>query len=571
MLASGVLLSAGAGAAAPCDKVAAPAGFDSWPGSETQPVRTAQKLADLLTPGETGCLRGGDYDGGLTVTSGGTQGNPVTLQSYPGERARISGVVSVEPGADFVTLSGLDLVGVNPYSRGSPLIQADHVRLQGNDITNDQTADCVFVGTGGLQVSGTVIDGNRIHNCGRLPATNRHHGINVWNATGTQITNNLIYDNADRGIQLFPDAQQTSVVHNTIDGNGEGILIAGTDVHTSDDNTIERNVISNSTIRYNVETYWPDGASVGTGNVLRDNCVFGGARAEGNGGLPPYFDGLVASGNLVADPAYADPAGKDFGLQPGSPCIAKVDGSNGSGPPPGASWNLVFSDGFDGALLNPTTWHTCFWWSTLTCTIESNSELELYNPADVYVADGNLRMRAQRQDMIGWNGKTYHYTSGMAITGGRKYEKPPGFTFTYGYAEARVKIPKGKGLWPAFWLLPADYGYPPEIDILEARGSNTNRANFNVHLPGVNTGSGFDGPDFSAGYHTFAVDWQPTVLVFYVDGIERWRYTGPGIPNEPMYLVLNLAVGGIYDGAPDASTPLPGYFDVDYARVWQRG
>jgi beta-glucanase (GH16 family) len=232
-------------------------------------------------------------------------------------------------------------------------------------------------------------------------------------------------------------------------------------------------------------------------------------------------------------------------------------------------WNVVFDDEFDGALLNATAWHTCFWWSTLTCTIESNSELELYNPADVYVTSGNLRMQAQRRDMIGWNGKTYHYTSGMAMTGGRKYEKPPGFTFAYGFAEARVRVPKGKGLWPAFWLLPVSYGWPPEIDILEARGSNTNRANFNVHFAGVDTGSSYDGPDFSAGYHTFAVDWQPTVLTFYVDGVERWRYTGPGIPNQLMYPVVNLAVGGIYDGSPDASTPFPSYYDVDYVRVWQ--
>jgi beta-glucanase (GH16 family) len=60
------------------------------------------------------------------------------------------------------------------------------------------------------------------------------------------------------------------------------------------------------------------------------------------------------------------------------------------------------------------------------------------------------------------------------------------------------------------------------------------------------------------------------MLTFYVDGVERWRYTGPGIPNEPEYLVLNLAVGGDYDGPPDASTVFPSYFDVDYVRVWQR-
>ena len=171
--------------------------------------------------------------------------------------------------------------------------------------------------------------------------------------------------------------------------------------------------------------------------------------------------------------------------------------------------------------------------------------------------------------MIGWNGKPYHYTSGLAMTGGRKYEKPPGYTFTYGYAEAQIRVPRGKGFWPTFWLLPASYNSRPEVDILEARGSNPNRVNFNLHFTGVDTGGSYTGPDYSAGYHTFAVDWQPSALAFYVDGVERWRYTGPGIPSEPEYLVLNLAVGGIYDGAPDASTPFPSSLDVDYVRVWQ--
>ena len=121
-------------------------------------------------------------------------------------------------------------------------------------------------------------------------------------------------------------------------------------------------------------------------------------------------------------------------------------------------------------------------------------------------------------------------------------------------------------------MLPASYESRPEIDVLEARGSNTNRVNFNVHFDEAVTGGSYTdtGTDFSGGYHTFAVDWQPTALTFYVDGIERWRYTGAGIPSEPMYLVLNLAVGGVYDGSPDASTPFPSYFDVDYVRVWQQ-
>ena len=85
----------------------------------------------------------------------------------------------------------------------------------------------------------------------------------------------------------------------------------------------------------------------------------------------------------------------------------------------------------------------------------------------------------------------------------------------------------------------------------------------------VSEGSDWIGPDFSADWHTFAVDWQPDVIIWYVDGIERWRYTG-NIQARPMYLLANLAVGGDWPGAPDDSTPFPSYYEIDYIRVWKR-
>ena len=86
-----------------------------------------------------------------------------------------------------------------------------------------------------------------------------------------------------------------------------------------------------------------------------------------------------------------------------------------------------------------------------------------------------------------------------------------------------------------------------------------------------NSGSSWTGPDFSAGWHTFGVEWEPGAIVWYVDGIERWRFTVTSrIPNEPMHVLLNLAVGGEWPGSPDTSTAFPSYYDVDYVRVWQR-
>ena len=245
-------------------------------------------------------------------------------------------------------------------------------------------------------------------------------------------------------------------------------------------------------------------------------------------------------------------------------------------PPIEGEWVLVFSDEFIGTSLDKSKWHTCFWWATDTCTIESNNELELYSSGDVFVQDGFLRLQAQKRNMVGWNGKTYQYTSGMVMGGGRKYEKPPGFTFTYGYAEARVKIPKGKGLWPAFWMLPLSYKSRPEIDISEILGDTPNIQRMHYHYLNadgskVDQGNNWIGPDFSQDWHTFGVHWASSEIVWYVDGVERWRFSDSStISSEPMYVLLNLAVGGNWPGSPDAFTSFPSYYDVDYVRVWQK-
>lgn len=235
------------------------------------------------------------------------------------------------------------------------------------------------------------------------------------------------------------------------------------------------------------------------------------------------------------------------------------------------SWKLAFDDEFSASSLDTSKWRTCFWWADTTCSIETNKELELYNPQDVLVQNGLLRLRAQKRDMVAWNGVTYHYTSGMVMTGGRSGSIPPEFSFTYGYAEARVKIPAGKGLWPAFWMLPSDYTTRPEIDIMEILGDQPYAYLMNYHYIGGDAGSTWNGPDFSTGWHVIGLDWEPGAIVWYVDGKEVYRYTAAStISSKPSYLLLDLAVGGTWPGSPDSSTVFPSYFDVDYVRVWQK-
>jgi len=232
-------------------------------------------------------------------------------------------------------------------------------------------------------------------------------------------------------------------------------------------------------------------------------------------------------------------------------------------------WNLIFQDEFDADILDETVWHKCFWWASETCAIEPQNPDGLYNPDDAYIENGILRLRAQERDMVAWNGDLYHYTSGLVITGGRKYEKPPGFVFTYGYIEARVKVPSGQGLWPAFWLLPANYESRPEIDIMEILGHTPNIQRMHYHWIGGDAGQNWEGPDFSEDWHTFAIDWTPDALIWYVDGVERWRFE-ESISSEPSYLLLNLSVGGNWPGHPDDATAFPSFFDIDYVRVWKK-
>jgi parallel beta-helix repeat protein len=307
-------------AAAECDKVASP-GPDA-----------AQDLVDSLQPGQVGCLHAGRYHEDVTVNHGGTgEDARIVLRSFPGERARLDGRLYVPDRSRYVTVEQLDLNGHDappcsdkPDCRlPSPTVNGDHALFQDNDVTNEHLGICFAVGGGASQV---VIRRNRIHNCGVLPANNHEHGIYLTETEGVQILDNVIYDNADRGIQLYPNADRTVIRGNIVDGNGQGIIFSGVGSGTSDDNVVENNLFTNAKIRFNIESWYPDGT--GSGNVARDNCVFNGAR--GNIGSQ---DGFTAVRNLVADPLYVDRGGKDFRLKPGSPCAAVLAGAEAPATP----------------------------------------------------------------------------------------------------------------------------------------------------------------------------------------------------------------------------------------------
>jgi parallel beta-helix repeat protein len=200
-------------------------------------------------------------------------------------------------------------------------VTANDSKFINNDVSNEHTEICFDIGNDAWgNAARTLIQGNRIHACGELPATNYDHGVYVSDATDTQILDNVIYDNADRGVQLYPDAQRTTVSRNIIDGNGEGVLFSGSSGSASSNNTVSNNVITFSKLRYNVESYW--GGTPGTGNVATNNCVYGGA--QGNIGSQ---SGFTATNNLTQDPQYANRAAGDYRIPAGNPCAALLGGA----------------------------------------------------------------------------------------------------------------------------------------------------------------------------------------------------------------------------------------------------
>ena len=298
-----------ASATGACDRYAAPNGSDSAPGSVAQPLRSVQRLVDALEPGQVGCLRAGTYVDDEPVKF---RERGATLTAYPGESATVRGRIRVDSRADGTVIEGLSLDGRNPENLHGPLIYADNVVLRGNDITNDHMGICVNVTRedGERAPRNVVIEGNRIHDCGELPATNHHHGIYIAKAVGTVVRGNWIYSNADRGVQLYPNADESIVTRNVIDGNGQGVIFGGGETSSSDNNLVARNVITHSNLRHNVESHWQ--GPTGVGNVARENCVYGGARPA-NGGIETPHAGFVARGNRTRDPGF-EPAARDFRL-----------------------------------------------------------------------------------------------------------------------------------------------------------------------------------------------------------------------------------------------------------------
>jgi Right handed beta helix region len=315
-------VSAHAARAISCDRIASPGGSDSARGTLHRPFRTVQRLVNALRPGQTGCLLAGTYVGNVRIARGGRRGARVTVAAYPGQDPTVAGRLEIIRGADYVTIRGLSLDGANPTHLESPMVDGNHDTFSYDDVTNDHTGVCFGIGSAQWGwATGTVVTHSRIHDCGQMtPGDNYQHGFYIGAASDTRVAWNLIYDNAARGIQLYPDAQYTTIDHNIIDGNGEGIIISGTGGKASSHTDIFDNIVSNSRVRHDIESWWPRGNPVGVDNVVHDNCLWRGRE----GAIGAAGGGLQASNNARVNPMFVNARAHDYRLRPASPCLFAV-------------------------------------------------------------------------------------------------------------------------------------------------------------------------------------------------------------------------------------------------------
>ncbi|HMG11856.1 MAG TPA: glycoside hydrolase family 16 protein [Gemmatimonadaceae bacterium] len=249
-------------------------------------------------------------------------------------------------------------------------------------------------------------------------------------------------------------------------------------------------------------------------------------------------------------------------------------------PSPSPVWGDEF-DGPAGASFDRTKWVADTGGSGF-----GNQERQFYTTRAENVAldgDGHLVITARAEPSSTyacWYGRCL-YTSTRLLTKGL-------FAQAYGRFEARIRIPRGQGLWPAFWMLGADIdsiGWPQsgEIDIMENIGREPAIAHGTLHGPGYSGGDGIGKADtlsnaaYADDFHIFAVEWQPDEIRWYVDGRQYHRMTPADLPagtkwvfDQPFFLLLNVAVGGEWPGDPDASTTFPQTMVVDYVRAYSK-
>jgi len=241
------------------------------------------------------------------------------------------------------------------------------------------------------------------------------------------------------------------------------------------------------------------------------------------------------------------------------------------------AWKLVFEDNFLGIELNSSFWSKNYH-EGFPHGGHTHNHRGYMTEENVYVSNGILCIKALNEthpdapppEFTYNQWMEYNFTTGAITT----YSK---MQFKYGYIEARMKMPKSKGFWPAFWTLPSEGGWPPEIDIHEFLSSHETRFSGAYHWgedwEHLHSHGQFFwvGSDLSNEFHLYGLEWTPDHLSWYFDGKQVGRYFSDSnaiAELGPQYVLINLAIGG-WEDDPDSTTIWPAFYETDYVRLWQ--
>jgi len=241
-----------------------------------------------------------------------------------------------------------------------------------------------------------------------------------------------------------------------------------------------------------------------------------------------------------------------------------------------ADHELVFFDEFEGTQLDGTKWNSAMAWGA---DLTINDEMQYYvdtlttpdSGFDPFQLDGEALVITADKTPANFNGNAngQEYVSGALTTLGK-------FDMTYGYVEARVDLPAGVGLWPSIWMLGTEFvDLKPQLFMMEFNGAKTDSVFHNYNY--TDADGNLRSPrqhevvveGASDGWQTIGVRWTQGELLFFVNGYPTFQVQGDNVSSQAMYLIMNLAVGGLWVDDPDTSTPEPAEFKIDYIRVYQ--